>query len=169
VILDVGCGERKRGHIGVDNRKLVGVDVLCDASCLPFPPETFDVVRSHVVIEHVLDPLLFIKEQIRVLKTRGLLLCEADNARYWRYHIDFSPFEEDFVHHFKTQNYDSSAEHLRIYYPECIRKLFEFVGLTNVRWSYKSSSKALDRILGFFLPRLRKNNCPRFTVAGYKS
>jgi len=159
VILDIGCGDNKQGDIGVDIRKLKGVDVVCDVHHLPFKDNCFSVVRSSVVIEHVLQPFQFLKEQVRVLKPQGMLVCEADNARYWRFHIDFSPFEADFVHHFKSEKYDASKEHLRIYYPECVERLMRKAELEDVVVRHKRSTKKLDRIIALLFPMAWKNLC----------
>jgi ubiquinone/menaquinone biosynthesis C-methylase UbiE len=48
---------------------------------LPFPDNTFDVVFSHAVVEHLGDPMKALKEMRRVLKPGGLLgVRDADRA-----------------------------------------------------------------------------------------
>jgi len=138
--------------------KLKTVDVICDGHHLPFKGECFDVVRSSVVIEHTLNPFQFLKEQARVLKKGGLLYCEADNAAYWRFHIDFTPFEQYFVTHFKSSKYNASAEHHMIFYPESIVKLLKLCGLKDIKYRYKYSRKKLDCIIRFFFPKLTKKH-----------
>ena len=49
---------------------------------LPFANETFDVVLSNHVIEHVLDQKLHLSEIYRVLKKDGLLYLATPN-KYW--------------------------------------------------------------------------------------
>lgn len=44
-----------------------------DATALSFADESFDVVISHTVCEHI-EPLAFYKEQIRILKPKGICL-----------------------------------------------------------------------------------------------
>lgn len=61
--LDVGCGPKKRaGFIGVDRYPAPCVDVVCDLEhgILPFADETFHVVYTNHVLEHVgnLDKVL---------------------------------------------------------------------------------------------------------------
>jgi ubiquinone/menaquinone biosynthesis C-methylase UbiE len=41
------------------------------AECLPFPDNTFDLVTSHHVVEHLETPSIFIREMRRVLKDSG--------------------------------------------------------------------------------------------------
>jgi SAM-dependent methyltransferase len=168
VVLDVGCGDKKRGDIGVDVRRLPGVDVVCDVHSLPFADESFDEVCSSLVIEHTLNPFQFIQEQIRVLKKYGILRCEADNACYWRFNISFSPFEEDFVTHFRSADYSASEEHNMIFYPESIARLFKKSGLKKIRVHPKASVRKLDRLINLMFPKLRKNLYRNFVVTAEK-
>jgi len=164
MILDIGCGENKRGDIGIDVRKLEGVDVIADMHCLPFKGNTFDQVRSVVVLEHSPNPFQCIKEQARVLKTGGKLYCETDNARYWRYHV----FLADHARHFKSERYSASETHYMIFYPENIERMLKLATLRSIKWKYclpGGKSRKLDRIIRLFLP---ENSYPRFYVIGIK-
>jgi ubiquinone/menaquinone biosynthesis C-methylase UbiE len=46
---------------------------------LPFPDETFDIVYSSYVLEHVQDPVQVLTEAVRVTKPGGTLLFEIPN------------------------------------------------------------------------------------------
>jgi ubiquinone/menaquinone biosynthesis C-methylase UbiE len=72
-VLDVGCGSQKRGDIGIDNRKLPGVDVICDAHHLPFKSMVFEGCFAFALLEHVESPRLVLAEIKRTLKSRGWL------------------------------------------------------------------------------------------------
>ena len=63
-----------RMKIGEPNAMYVGT--CCKQ--LPFPDDTFDVVFSDNVLEHVADVGLFINETSRVLKDNGLVLIMFD-------------------------------------------------------------------------------------------
>ena len=58
-----------------------GVANICfaraDAQALPFRDDAFDTVFSHAVIEHVADPLAYLREIRRVLKPRGLVFLQT--------------------------------------------------------------------------------------------
>lgn len=60
--------------------------VNCDGFSLPFADQTFGLVFSQGVLEHVGDELSFIAEQIRVLKTGGKLVINVPQ-RYTVYTI----------------------------------------------------------------------------------
>ena len=101
-ILDVGCGVGAEvielaylgaNCVGLDAaedairlinkvRDKFGLNVettCCDACNLPFNNGVFDVVMSMEFFEHVSDPDLALKEQIRVLKNGGRLIIEQAN------------------------------------------------------------------------------------------
>src|SRR5271169_4126336 len=89
IILEIGCGggQMRRflhsmGHryVGVDLSKtridkdlqqFGGPDILCDAHFLPVTAETFDLVYSVNVSEHVACPYLIAQEAARSLKPGG--------------------------------------------------------------------------------------------------
>ena len=94
-VLDAGCGgggmpvslaEEAREVVGIDPAERfqdAGVRLgrergmrnlhfaLADGMALPFPAESFDLVLSHAVIEHVADAPLYLRECARVLASRG--------------------------------------------------------------------------------------------------
>lgn len=65
--------------------------------------ETFDVVMHFFVLEHVRDPVLFIQENLRLLKKKGQLIVEIPNAAdplYTIYDIPaFEKFYWSIAHH----------------------------------------------------------------------
>ena len=97
-ILDMGCGEGTRlSLLKGKGKKRVGVDISPQAISLaqkkyrdidfrvgtieklPFKKESFDLVYSAFVFEHLENPEKVLKEGIRVLKRRGHLLIVAPN------------------------------------------------------------------------------------------
>lgn len=87
-ILDSGCGsmpykelvltnKNVESYIGLDiesglNYEDVKPDVLWDGKIMPFENESFDVVISTEVLEHVPDPDAYLAEVKRVLKPGGM-------------------------------------------------------------------------------------------------
>jgi SAM-dependent methyltransferase len=93
-VLDLGCGngdsvDMFRRHdpaidwVGVDipdsqearsRRRTDAVFVTYDGLRVPFPDQTFDLVYSRQVLEHVRDPQLHLREIARLLRPGGVLV-----------------------------------------------------------------------------------------------
>src|SRR5262245_18180036 len=75
VILELGCGSRKRhpGSIGIDAVAYEGVDVVADATdaLRTFPPMSVDFITSTHFLEHVADVGRLLDEIIRVVRVGG--------------------------------------------------------------------------------------------------
>jgi len=93
-ILDVGCGDGEYTSLFCcNNNKVFGLDikervipefkkfqfVKGNAENLPFPDESFDLIISFDVLEHISDDQKAIKEMYRVLKRRGKVFLETPN------------------------------------------------------------------------------------------
>lgn len=74
--LNIGTGnDYKYGWINIDNDKKYNPDVLHDLNKYPYPFKSkyFDYVLASHIIEHLDDPVRFITEIKRILKTYGIL------------------------------------------------------------------------------------------------
>ncbi|MEA2192806.1 MAG: hypothetical protein QOI73_2927, partial [Solirubrobacteraceae bacterium] len=123
-IVDIGCGDRPyetllRGvtarYVGVDWLERPNVDVVAPAEDLPFEDQSFDLLLSTQVLEHVDDPARVVAEAHRVLRPGGLALISTHGVigyhpnpdDYWRWtHAglarllqDHGGFGEVVVHH----------------------------------------------------------------------
>jgi len=94
MILDVGCGNFKRGDIGVDKEALLGVDVKLDldAMPLPFADNSFNLVLSHHNIEHLQHPEFVIKEMLRVSNGYVRITCPHRFSEYAKITKDHRQF-----------------------------------------------------------------------------
>jgi predicted SAM-dependent methyltransferase len=111
MILNVGCGQFPvAGAVNVDRADLPNVDVVHDLDITPwpFPDDAFDEVRGIQVFEHVANPIGFMCQAWRVLRSGGLLFLtvphyQSENAftdpthvrfcteHTWDYWIDGAP------------------------------------------------------------------------------
>ena len=119
--LDVGCGANKQEHcLGMDKRRLPGVDVVHDIEAVPWPfaKETFTrVILSHVM-EHI-DPRKSVdvmNEIWRVMKPDGVLMLAmpyAGSFGHWQDPTHIKPWNEATCHYF-----DPDMELYNIYAPD---------------------------------------------------
>lgn len=76
--LDCGAGGRKmESVVSLEIEPHPHNDVQASGLDLPFCDESFDVILSQAVLEHVTDPQCYVDECWRVLKRQGLLYIEA--------------------------------------------------------------------------------------------
>lgn len=75
IVLDLGCGHRKRpGAIGVDIAAVPGVDVRADITrTLPFRDSSVDEVHASHLLEHLEDLTGFMNEVYRICKPGALV------------------------------------------------------------------------------------------------
>jgi SAM-dependent methyltransferase len=56
---------------------------LNSSPALPFPDRTFDLIVCNDILEHLLEPLLVLKEAVRVLCDDGTIVISVPNHFYW--------------------------------------------------------------------------------------
>lgn len=106
--------------------------LICGAGeYLPYTSNSFDVVLSHEVIEHVQNDLLAAREIVRVLRPGGRLVLFCPNrwypvethGIYWgdRYIFGNIPF----VNYLPDSLRNKLAPHVRAYTARSLRKLFD--------------------------------------------
>jgi len=180
-ILDVGCG------LGMYVRRFLqfsdevyGVDIdeekvakasqdlahiqQAPAEILPFADETFDVILSHEVLEHVENDRAAVVEAYRVLKPGGRLVVFAPNRGYafethgfyWRgqYHYGNIPL----INYLPNPLRNRFCPHVRVYTYRGIRRLFQgldgrfvihrriFAGYDNIAASHPRLARLLRGI-----------------------
>ncbi|MEY4575711.1 MAG: hypothetical protein RL701_414 [Pseudomonadota bacterium] len=102
-VLDIGCGlQPYRQFLNASRTEYVGLDregplsqptVVGSAEDLPFDDQSFDVVISTQVLEHVQEPRVALHEAVRVLRPGGRLLLTVPGVwptheaphDYWRF------------------------------------------------------------------------------------
>jgi SAM-dependent methyltransferase len=97
---------------------------------LPISTDSFDVILSHEVLEHVRDDCGSVEEMVRVLKPGGVIVLFVPNLGYpyethgiyWRgrYHFGNIPL----VHYLPSRWRQRLAPHVRTYSTSDLEKLF---------------------------------------------
>ncbi len=80
MILEIGGGDRRRvdpRHLNAEFLKFELADIYADIHALPFADNTFDLVFSQAVFEHVARPFEAARELIRVVRPGGVILTEV--------------------------------------------------------------------------------------------
>jgi SAM-dependent methyltransferase len=142
-----GCGVGQYlGRLAQEARQAVGLDiefertqeasqlapqVLCGAGeHLPFGLNTFDLILSHEVLEHVQDDRQAMREIVRALKPGGRLVLFVPNRGYpfethgiyWRGKYRFGNIP--LVNYLPRRLRDRLAPHVRVYSRGDLRRLF---------------------------------------------
>ncbi len=142
-----GCGVGMYlSHLEADAEQAVGLDielertqdalqianqVVCGAGeKLPFPANSFDLILSHEVLEHVQDDQQAIREIVRTLKPGGRLVLFVPNRGYpfethgiyWRGRYKFGNIP--LVNYLPRRLRDKLAPHVRVYSQGDLEKLF---------------------------------------------
>lgn len=78
-IIDIGSGPRRFGpeFINLDIFPFPEVDIVADATHLPFADNSIPALVSESVLEHVADPYTVTSEMVRVLKFGGFIYVSA--------------------------------------------------------------------------------------------
>ena len=146
-IFEDGCGVGMYlRHLAEDARQAVGLDielertqearqlgsqVICGkGETLPFPCNSFDLILSHEVLEHVEDDREAVKEIVRTLRPGGRLVLFVPNRGYpfethgiyWRgkYHFGNIPL----VNYLPRAWRNRLAPHVRVYSRGDLTRLF---------------------------------------------
>jgi SAM-dependent methyltransferase len=146
-ILEDGCGVGTYlAHLAPYARQAIGLEidharaveanagakqVICGAGeHLPFPTDSFDLILSHEVIEHVQNDRQSIAEIVRTLRPGGRLVLFCPNRGYpfethgiyWRgrYHFGNIPL----VNYLPRRLRDKLAPHVNIYTRADLERLF---------------------------------------------
>jgi hypothetical protein len=115
LILDIGCGENAMGDINIDQYTPRNVPlnfILCSAEKMPFRAGSFFCVRNSYVIEHLLNPVDFIEQCIRLATCKVLIIT------------DNSDWIGDLYFRFKGSGRIFNPEHCYKWSIEYLRTLF---------------------------------------------
>lgn len=138
--LDMGCNDgyysrilEQRGYAvtSIDIQKNYELMQIVDADKpLPFQDDSFDLVWSTEVIEHLQDPARTLEEVRRVLKPGGRAVITTPNSQFWIYPIlkiffGITPAQaqnQPHLHFF-------GIEDIKRFGPECVYGYFPYIVL----------------------------------------
>lgn len=155
-ILDIGCSSMPNPYLKAE--VLVGFDlndgqltgnydklIIGDVYQLPngLNNETFDVIVIGEVLEHINDPILFLKCCSSVLKDGGSLVLSTPNPH---------SFIEIILNMFLNKTYFYDPEHTMLYPQRWLIRILELSGFSNVKL-YSG---------GMIFPFLSRGNFPYF-------
>lgn len=86
-MLNVGSGGDTYGTHRVDFAPGAAVTEVASALALPYRDASFDEVFAANLLEHMGNPLEFVREATRVLRPGGRLVLVTDHAAYLGYHF----------------------------------------------------------------------------------
>lgn len=145
----------------------VPLTTVAAAEHVPYPDQTFDVILSNEVIEHVSDDRAAIEEMSRVLKSGGRIVLFCPNrwypfethGHYWRgqYHFGNTPL----INYLPNFLRNRLAPHVRAYTRRDLRQLLDglplrivhhtriFGGYDNIIARFPKAGKVLRSVLYF--------------------
>jgi len=102
VIKDIPAWQKKRMNELKELNKGRNI-ITADGYYLPFKENVFDTLVYAEVLEHVLDPVKFLKAGLRILKNNGRILITIPDEYSWPKRLD--PFgHSGHIHHFKEKD-----------------------------------------------------------------
>lgn len=114
----------------------------CDATMLPFPSDSFDIVYSNAVLEHIVDDKAAALEMLRVLRPGGLLLqCVPGNPKI--------PVEENLGHlrHYTEESllnlFGDDIENCKCIFPQKFYDTF-WSPFKRLLWKLETPANVLD-------------------------
>jgi len=173
-VLVNGCGVGMYlSHLAENTEDIAGLDIEFDrlreakklnnrvvngkGEKLPFPDNTFDLILSHEVLEHVMDDQVAVNEIVRTLKPGGRLVLFCPNRGYpfethgvyWQGHYHFGNIP--LVNYLPRPWRDKLAPHVRIYTRHDLESLFhempvKFIRRTTIFGGYDNIIQRLPRL-----------------------
>ncbi|WP_338639006.1 DUF4214 domain-containing protein [Burkholderia pyrrocinia] len=146
--LNIGCGHIPLAdHVNIDSRELPGVDIVAEATRLPFGNDEVSVLRAAHLLEH------FPQEQLRrevlpywrsILKPGGKLHVIVPDAEHMfaEYYRGTYPYENFRTVLFGGQDYGGDF-HYNMLMPDQLSLLLREAGFETVRWLARGRKNGL--------------------------
>lgn len=160
MILNLGCGnDFSLGDVFMDKYPAKTGVIKCDfdKEVLPFKSNTFWLVYSKNLFEHLTNLTFSLNEMKRVTKKNGFVVVITDNANYWAY------AKENGVHTGNYKGYGKNDSHFALFTDTHLRNIFEKAGLKVIFLRYVEQNHGL--IGGIFFWFLKKTDFSRFAFS----
>jgi SAM-dependent methyltransferase len=174
MMLNIGAGETEYGDVRLDVYRSQTVNIVADAEFLPFRGNSFDLIYSRNVLEHLPNPLNALREQKRVCKEGGRISIITDNAGFWAYHIlghhtrpVLRTGERDLYHGTRAED-----RHYFLFTREHLQNLLGLAGLRIIRIDFMDFGTTKADLINKFLrclPFLRNFSHPRIIAVAHKN
>jgi predicted SAM-dependent methyltransferase len=134
LVLDIGCGENKKGDIGIDIRETKVVDIVADSRFLPFRDESFDSVYSSHTIDHFSHREVknVLAEWVRDLKKGGVMEIRCPDLRARAFLFFLKPSWQNIRYIYGAQDYDGNYHKCGFSYG-LLKDLLEACGIHQVK------------------------------------
>ncbi len=130
--LDLGCGLKKlKGAFGVDYFKTDCTDLEWNLE-KPLPKKfwnSYDLVYSAGVLDHMGNPLQFLKNCVLYAKPKGFVQVVVDNADYWRFHKKSKPFGNYHSELWFKETKELEVQHKMMFQPGHVETMFKLLHL----------------------------------------
>jgi predicted SAM-dependent methyltransferase len=133
--LDIGCGNSKQlGFVGLDLRRTSQVDIVADASMLPFRDNSIDHVFSSMLIEHFSHRVAksVLKEWIRIVKKDGVVEIRCPDLRLRSLLLFLKPTWANIKNVYGEQDYSGNFHKCGFSY-ELLKSMLESLGVKKVK------------------------------------
>lgn len=147
-ILDIGCGKGDYTYFFGKRNKVIGIDLqnvvkekyrnfnfqIADATSLPFQDNTFDVIISFDVIEHIENDKKMMTESYRVLKKGGKIFFGTPNkTRLSHFLLKLIGKRVKYPLDLGESNELGKIIHIREYTSKELEKLIKGAGFSNIK------------------------------------
>jgi ubiquinone/menaquinone biosynthesis C-methylase UbiE len=139
LILNVGCGAQGFGEIRVDKYRNAANIITDIEKGMPFRENTFEIVYSRFLFEHMRNPSFVLSEMVRVLKPEGKLILITDNASYFPFYL--APSLGSGFHAGGYEGRGPEDKHYSIFTKEHIINHLIHAGLENIVINYVYADK----------------------------
>ena len=169
-ILNCGCGLDTYGTDFIDvypSRKGV-IKCNFDMEKFPFEGNYFDEVYAENIFEHLKNPLNFLKESRRVLKSGGKITLLTDNAGFWGV---FGSTHHGSYEKIRIQKGTPEDRHYALFTPSHLNNWLKSVGFKNIKIKYFVNNKQVKEshiILFRFLMAISERFAPHLEATAEK-